>query len=303
MADLKEFIAGDRAGALELAEQHFGVGPDQLEVVDVSGDVYGLGGRMMILAGLPGSAPPRDRDPDARGGRFERGRRPERSDRGGRRDRNDRGGRPDRGRGRRDAEPRRPRDSSEAEPREREAPAAAAAVRESAVPTPAAKLDTAGLGEVGLFVAGLLERMGAAEGVQVQEHVSQRELRISASGAGVDALVERDSRIIGSLTHLADRAAVRHLDRGVRVKVELAGTEAGLDLSDLLPDEQGLLEEARHLATEVLESGEPRETIELSSRERWLVHNGLREIAGVRSESAGTGPEKRVRILPSPSPK
>ncbi|MFQ5700099.1 MAG: R3H domain-containing nucleic acid-binding protein [Myxococcota bacterium] len=301
MPDLKEFIAEDRAAALTLAEQHFGVGPDQLEVVDVAGEVYGLGGRVMILARIPGSGPAPE--PDGRRGRSDRGARSERSDRGRRRERNDRGGRSDRGgRGRRDGDSRRPRDSRAAEP-ERPQSEPAGPDRDPEVPAAAAAgpLATGGLGEVGAFVAGLLERMGAGEGVQVQEQRSDRELRISACGAGVDALMARDPRIIGSLTHLADRAAVRYVDRGVRVKIELAGSEAGIDESDLLPDEQGLLEEARRLAHEVVESGEPRETIELSSRERWLVHNGLREIDGVKSESMGGGSEKRVRILPEES--
>jgi predicted RNA-binding protein Jag len=36
----------------------------------------------------------------------------------------------------------------------------------------------------------------------------------------------------------------------------------------------------------------------MNSRERWVVHNALKDERGVRSESEGEGPRKRVRISP-----
>ena len=48
----------------------------------------------------------------------------------------------------------------------------------------------------------------------------------------------------------------------------------------------------------VRDSGEPELLRPMSSRERWVVHNALKDERGVRSESEGEGPRKRVRILP-----
>jgi spoIIIJ-associated protein len=77
--------------------------------------------------------------------------------------------------------------------------------------------------------------------------------------------------------------------------VDLDGSEEQIELE---PGEERLLAAVKALAENVLESGEPRETDPLNSRERWLVHNALREVAGVKSESTGDGAEKRVKIMP-----
>jgi predicted RNA-binding protein Jag len=37
---------------------------------------------------------------------------------------------------------------------------------------------------------------------------------------------------------------------------------------------------------------------DMNSRERWVVHNTIRDIEGVRSESIGEDPSKRVKVLP-----
>ncbi len=36
----------------------------------------------------------------------------------------------------------------------------------------------------------------------------------------------------------------------------------------------------------------------MSSKERWVVHNALKDERGIRSESEGDGPVRRVKILP-----
>jgi predicted RNA-binding protein Jag len=37
----------------------------------------------------------------------------------------------------------------------------------------------------------------------------------------------------------------------------------------------------------------------LNSRERWVVHNALKDVSGVSSESVGDGRLKRVKIVPA----
>jgi spoIIIJ-associated protein len=137
--------------------------------------------------------------------------------------------------------------------------------------------------------------MGAAEGVEFSEEIGEAQIVISAHGDGVTELLRRDPRIGAALTHLAGRAAQKYTEPDVRVRVDLDGAEEEIELE---PEEERLLAEVRELAASVVDSGEPCETDPLSSRERWLVHNSLREVAGVTSESTGEGSEKRVKILP-----
>ena len=151
------------------------------------------------------------------------------------------------------------------------------------------------LGPVGNFVAGVLQRMGSGQGVEFEEQSGEKEIVISARGEAVSELLRRDPRIASALTHLAERAAQQLSEPGVRVRVSLDGEEAEVELE---PGEERLLEQVRDLARRVVDSGESVETDPLSSRERWLVHNALREVDGVVSESTGEGSEKRVRILP-----
>ncbi|MBW2416006.1 MAG: hypothetical protein JRG76_16020 [Deltaproteobacteria bacterium] len=49
----------------------------------------------------------------------------------------------------------------------------------------------------------------------------------------------------------------------------------------------------------VRESGEAATLDEMTSRDRWIVHNALKEVDGVASESVGEGRMKRVKIFPA----
>ena len=55
---------------------------------------------------------------------------------------------------------------------------------------------------------------------------------------------------------------------------------------------------ARRSAEEVRRSGEAKTLAPMSSRERWVVHNAIKDIAGVNSQSIGEGDQKRVKIFP-----
>jgi predicted RNA-binding protein Jag len=320
MDEMKEFVAESREAAVEAAVSHFGVSEGELDLRELDGSTAGLSGRVMVLARVRGgSGEPaadysprgdRDRDRDRDGDRDrdrDRGR-----DRGRDRDRDrDRGrgrggsdargrgsgrdGPRDGGRGRdrdRDRDRGRGRDRGRDRDRDRDRAPERAATERGPRPEPK---ELPHLSPTGNFVAGVIQRMGIDEGVEYSEEIGEGRIVISAQGDGVRELLRRDSRIGAALTHLAGRAAQKHTEPDVRVRVDLDGAEEEIELE---PEEERLLAEVRELANGVVESGEPRETDPLSSRERWLVHNSLREVAGVKSESTGEGSEKRVKILP-----
>jgi predicted RNA-binding protein Jag len=290
MDDLKEFVAESREAAIEQAARHFGVSPGELEIREISPETPGLGGRAMVLASVKGAASesrPQERFGRDRGGPGPRSRTPRRE---GSRERSRPPERASRERESREREPRE-RESREREPREREPREREPRERE---PRPEPR-ELPHLSPTGNFVAGVLQRMGFGTKVEFSEEEKDGQIVISARGEEVTDLLRRDPRIGAALTHLAGRAAKRHTEADTRVRVDLDGAGEELDLE---PGEERLLAHVRELAERVRETGEIAETDPMSSRERWLVHNSLREVEGVTSESTGEGSEKRVKIVP-----
>ncbi|MEE9281019.1 MAG: R3H domain-containing nucleic acid-binding protein [Myxococcota bacterium] len=56
---------------------------------------------------------------------------------------------------------------------------------------------------------------------------------------------------------------------------------------------------AQEAAQHVREDGEPQLLPAMNSKERWVVHNTLKSETGIRSQSEGEGPMRRVKILPA----
>jgi spoIIIJ-associated protein len=55
---------------------------------------------------------------------------------------------------------------------------------------------------------------------------------------------------------------------------------------------------ARKTAEEVRRTGKPSLLHPMNSKERWVVHNAVADIDGLRSESVGEGRLRRVQIEP-----
>ena len=64
-------------------------------------------------------------------------------------------------------------------------------------------------------------------------------------------------------------------------------------------DEGELERLAQDSARIARDTGESQLLPPMNSRERWFVHNALKDERGVRSESEGEGARKRVRIFPA----
>lgn len=318
--DVKEFVAESREAALAMAESHFRTSADQLQswVVPPSVHISGLGNRVLLIAALRSEgaarpqesrreerrAPSRDRDGDRRPARDRDRDRDRDQDRG--RDR-DRGGRS--GSAARPAPaPRTPQAELASHSEESESPMA---------PGP--------LGEVGTFVAGVLERMKLRDVTLSESESADGEILVSVAGRSVTALAEREPRFVAALSHLAHRAAEALLDDDAAAQVEVRGVRRApreeprersrdgrrdqrgrgdrpsrsRDPEDRDIDEAELERLARDAARAVRDSGEPELLPPMNSRERWFVHNALKDERGVRSESEGDGARKRVKIFPA----
>lgn len=148
------------------------------------------------------------------------------------------------------------------------------------------------LGPVGEFVRGVLSRMELSGRIRAQEEVEEDgSIVVRLSGAATRDLTRNDARAVGALSHLATRAAQKHGDIEARARVEAGGVEN--------PADEKLEALARAKGDEVLQKGKPIELEPMGSRERWVVHNALKEQDGLRTESVGEGRAKRVRIDPA----
>jgi predicted RNA-binding protein Jag len=187
------------------------------------------------------------------------------------------------------------------------------------------------LGEVGKFVVGLLERMKLTD-VTAGESESEGLTTVTVAGKGIVSLAEREPRLLAALSHLAHRAAEALIGEEASAQVEIRGLRrapredsrerggrerdsrrgggrdggrrddrprGGRDSDDRDIDEAELERLAKDSARDVRDSGEPKLLPPMNSRERWFVHNALKDERGVRSESEGEGARKRIKIFPA----
>jgi spoIIIJ-associated protein len=117
--------------------------------------------------------------------------------------------------------------------------------------------------------------------------------RVSLHGADAPLLTEEDAEGLDALQYLVNRLLLRD-PRGVgRVSVDAGGFRK--------EHETELLETARRLAAEVLETGEKREMSPIGPFERRLVHLELSDLEGIRTYSSGHGYKRKLNIAPGSS--
>jgi hypothetical protein len=157
-----------------------------------------------------------------------------------------------------------------------------------------------------------------------ETETEEGDIIITLDGKAITALNDREPRFAAALSHLAHRAAEMLVDEEAAARVDIRGArrpqseerversgrdsrrdgprsdrpDSRRDSDDRDIDEVALERMAREAAEIVRRSGEPELLRPMNSRERWVVHNTLKDERGVRSESEGDGPRKRVRITP-----
>ena len=286
-----EFVAENRAGAIEKARAFFGLSPDQLLVRElVGGDVYGLGGRTVVVA------VPRDRKP------------PQRSDRDSGRDRDRgrevRGGRDrdrDRGRGGRDREGRGGRDRGDRggfEARERDrgpqrefapAPATPPISDEPSVGTVQGSL-----GEIGEFVKGAIERLEVGP-FTIRESQDGANTVVEVKGPAAELLAGGEARGLDALQLLANQVLLRRDEEATgRVVLDVEG---GSDSR-----ERHLERLAERVVKRAIEGGRAIALDPMNGRDRRTIHISVREYEGVATMSIGEGRFRQVVVVPEGAP-
>lgn len=282
-----EFVAENREAALEKARAFFGLAADQLLVQELAaGEVYGLGGRTVVVA------VPRDRKPPQRSERDSGSRgREGREGRGGRdRDRGrDRGGRDrDRDRGGRE------RGGYEARERDR------GPQREFVPPAPVLSeepsVGTASgtLGEIGEFVKGTIERLEVGP-FAIRESQDGSNTVVEVKGAAAEVLAGGEARALDALQLLANQLLVRRdEDTAGRVVLDVEG---GSDSR-----ERHLERLAERVVKRAIEGGRAIALDPMNGRDRRTIHISVREYDGVATMSIGEGRFRQVVVVPEGAP-
>lgn len=288
-----EFTADTRDKAVKKAADYFGVGAEELRIGEFGeGDVYGLGGRVVIVASMLNRTPPA---PGRSGGREEggRGERPRRGGsregrggegRGDRGDRGDRGGRGGRGGERGSGDSRGERGNREE--REERAPAAVASTEPS--------VGTAGgkLGEVGAFLLGTIERIDVGP-FEISENADGDLLVYEIRGAAAEALASGDGRTVDALQLLANQVA-QQCELEERVVVDIEGNTSGR--------EEFMAGLADRAASRARKTGRAVALDPMNGRDRRLIHIALRDVDDVVTTSVGEGRYRQVLIAPEGTP-
>ena len=147
-------------------------------------------------------------------------------------------------------------------------------------------------GEVGV-ARGLLERTLSALGVTATVSVTEDDETITATVSGHDlgVLIGRHGQMIDALQYLANAIAHRAVgEERRRIVIDAAGYRArrASTLESL----------ARRSAEQAAATGRRVELEPMSSVERRIVHEALKDDPEVETESEGTEPNRYVVVLP-----
>jgi spoIIIJ-associated protein len=113
---------------------------------------------------------------------------------------------------------------------------------------------------------------------------------VSVVGATLDELVGDDGEVLEALQELTRLAVHRKTGTRARLMLDVGGfrVRRRAELADL----------GRSIAEEVARSGEPKKLRAMSPFERKIIHDAV-AVAGLRSESEGEEPNRRVVVFPA----
>jgi len=113
---------------------------------------------------------------------------------------------------------------------------------------------------------------------------------VAIVGDGLDALVGQHGQVLEAVQELTRLAVVRETGVRSRLMLDIGGWRAARK------DE--LTEIGTRAAKRSLESKEPVKLAPMTPFERKVVHDAVAAVDGVRSESEGVEPERRVVVVP-----
>lgn len=154
---------------------------------------------------------------------------------------------------------------------------------------------TTELGEIGRFVCGLVERMGAGAFEIAESNDAVGLIALSLKGPAAALLADGDGRAVDAIQLLANQASLRiGGDDAKRVVVEVEGNT---------DQRTAFLERvAERAAARARETGRPVALEAMSPKERRIVHVALRDEDGIATMSVGEGRYRQVVVVPESAP-
>jgi len=143
------------------------------------------------------------------------------------------------------------------------------------------------------FVRTLVDKMQMSVEVNVAPNDgegSPDEIRLEIEVPDAGRVIGKKGNVLDAIQYLTARVAVRPGDPRRHVIVDAEGYRAR--------HEDQLAQMARRLAQRVAVEGRVITFDPMSARERRIVHMALRNMKGVRTESSGEEPRRRVQIIP-----
>jgi spoIIIJ-associated protein len=119
---------------------------------------------------------------------------------------------------------------------------------------------------------------------------SPDEIRIEIEGPDAARVIGKKGNVLDAIQYLTARVIVRPGAARRHVIVDAEGYRARYE------DQLGDM--ARRLAQRAAAEGRVITFDPMSARERRIVHIALRDVKGVRTESLGEEPQRRVQIIP-----
>ena len=138
------------------------------------------------------------------------------------------------------------------------------------------------------LVEHVAEAMGLEASVAVTE--SDGEVHALLEGGDLGRFIGRHGATIDAVQHLAYKAASQAIGAPVRVVVDAEGYRARR--------RQMLERQADQAASDALRSGRPVALDEMSATERKVVHEYLKDRAGVETWSEGNEPHRHLVVGP-----
>ena len=141
-------------------------------------------------------------------------------------------------------------------------------------------------------VRDLLEAVSAGLGLDADVRVEERPGEIDATFVGDDMglLIGRHGQTIDAVQHLAYKAAVHGRTEPCRVTVDAAGYRERRRAV--------LTRQADQAAADALDTGAPVALEPMNAGERKLVHEYLKDRAGVETYSEGSDPDRHLVVAP-----
>jgi spoIIIJ-associated protein len=143
------------------------------------------------------------------------------------------------------------------------------------------------------FVRMLLSKMQVeAEAILAPDdgEGSADEIRIDIEGPDAGRIIGKRGSVLEAIQYLTTRIVHRPGDARRHVQVDAEGYRAR--------HEDQLAEMAQKLGQRVAKEGKIITFDPMSARDRRIVHVALKDVTGVRTESHGEGPDRRVQIIP-----